>query len=372
MKHRPLPLLDIGGSDLIAHSTAGWDEIISKLGQVRLDPGEFLQMAVLGSRENLLGVLQSSSMPSSLRMLRGNQAAGLFSYASVKGERRFEGEFAAIRTRHPAIYVLMFVTPRTYWRTVLLPFVERLYPKVAQPFLTQIELHGLLGAVQKSHPLRGIRVLEFSARKKLRGEARKRFQSTREWTDESLENAFREARQANRWFQSVTFEVVRPEEDGRLSPTSRATLSKYGYLACDGDFQMYSTVVLDRLVDIAANRLDFFSKRDRISTDDNAPKPVTIEYDSDVFNAPQDTSRLSEALRRFKYGSCSVLHSNPYLHVSVVDNRDFSSAEVWVLSPRQILVVPQVRASDMALKRLVNHIFEYFREGTLSDIETAA
>ncbi len=266
----------------------------------------------------------------------------------------------------------MLVSSRTYWRTVLLPFVERLYPKVAQPFLTQIELHGLLAAVQKDRPSSGIRVLELSARKKLRGEARKRFQSTREWTDESLENAFREARQTNQWFQSVTFEVVRAEEDGRFSPTSRAALSKYGYLACDGDFRMYGTVVLDRLVDIASSRLDFFSKRDRISTDDHAPKPVRIEYESDVLNTPHDTRRLSEALRRLKYGSCTVLHSNPYLHVSVVDNRDFSTAEVWVLSPRQILVVPQVRASDMALKRLVNHIFEYFREGTLSDIESAA
>ncbi len=66
MRHRPLPLLDIGGSDLIAHSTDGWNQIISKLGEVRLEEGEFLQMAVLGSREDLLRVLQSSSMPSGL------------------------------------------------------------------------------------------------------------------------------------------------------------------------------------------------------------------------------------------------------------------------------------------------------------------
>jgi len=41
------------------------------------------------------------------------------------------------------------------------------------------------------------------------------------------------------------------------------------------------------------------------------------------------------------------------LHVSVVDNKDYSTVEVWVLSPKQILIVPQVRTSENALKRIV-------------------
>jgi hypothetical protein len=350
----------------------GWNEIIPRLGQVRLESGEFLQMAVLGARLNLFSLLQVRSDNLNLVVSNESESSALFSYDSVRAGRRLQGQFAAFRTKYPSIYLLMFVTPRTHWRAFLRPLIDKLYPKAAQPFLTQIELHGLLSAVQRAVPSYGIRVLEFSAKRKLRGESRKRFQSTREWTDESLESAFREAGLVHQWFQSVTFELVRHDDEGKPTPSSRATVSKYGYLACDGDFKMYSEVVLNRIIEIAANRLEFFSKRDRVSNDDHIPKPVRIVYDSDILSGPRDTSRLAEALKRLKFGSCTVLHSNPYLHVSVVDNRDFSAVEVWVLSTREIIIVPQVRATDTALKRLVNHIFEYFSEGTLSDTERAA
>jgi hypothetical protein len=370
MKRRHLPLLDIGGAELMSRAYEGWNEIIPRLGQVHLESGEFLQMAVLGARQNLLSLLHSSSNSLNVVASNNSQSAALFSYKALRAGRQLEGELAAFRTRYPSVYLLMFVTPRTHWRAFILPLIDRLYPKAAQPFLTQIELHSLLSAVQKATPTYGLRVLELSAKKKLRGEARKRFQSTREWTDESLESAFREARQAHQWFQSVTFEMVRRDDEGKLAPSSRATVSKYGYIACDGDFNMYSDVVLNRVVQIASERLEFFSKRDRISSDDHVPKPVRIEYDSDVLNGPQDTGRLAEALRRFKYGSCTVLHSNPYLHVSVVDNRDFSTAEIWVLSPREVLIMPQV--STDTITDLFPRQSSGFHEIEISGMTTSA
>jgi hypothetical protein len=117
---------------------------------------------------------------------------------------------------------------------------------------------------------------------------------------------------------------------------------------------------------MGSSRLEFFRNRDRVNTANHAPRPITIDYDGDFLSRGEDIGKLSQALRKFKHGSCTVLHLNPYFHVSVVDNRDYSTAEVWVLSPRQVLIVPQIRASEIALKRLVNHIFENFREGTIS------
>jgi len=37
-----------------------------------------------------------------------------------------------------------------------------------------------------------------------------------------------------------------------------------------------------------------------------------------------------------------------------VDNLDYSSADVWVVSQNQILIVPQLTASAAGLKRIVN------------------
>jgi len=367
MKRKPLPLLDVSRNGLLAAAVGGpWERVAPVLSSLRLGENEYLQLALVGSREDLLSHLQSPRAPAGLRFLQGGNAGGLFFYSRAISDRKFAGQFALFRTALPAIYLVMFVSARTYWRMAISPLIESLYPKVAAPFLTQLELYEILKQVQKAQAATGIRILELSARKRLRGEARKRFQSTREWTDEGVESVFREARQANQWFQSVTFEIVNRREDGRLYATSKGIISKYGYLACNDDFDLYTTIVANRLMEIAGTRLEFFSNRDRVSTSDHIPKPVTIDYENDILARIDETRRLSDALKRFKYGSCSVLHSNPYLHVSVVDNKDYSTVEVWVLSPKQILIVPQVRTSENALKRIVNHIFENFREGTIS------
>jgi hypothetical protein len=54
MKRRPLPLLDIGGSELLSRAHEGWNAIIPRLGQVHLEANEFLQLAVLGAKQTSL------------------------------------------------------------------------------------------------------------------------------------------------------------------------------------------------------------------------------------------------------------------------------------------------------------------------------
>jgi hypothetical protein len=157
---------------------------------------------------------------------------------------------------------------------------------------------------------------------------------------------------------------------GHIASTGvHAKLSKYGYFRCNQDFDLFERTVIRDLVRISAQRLKFFSNRDRLSTKNHAPSPVQIEYDFEAFKTPEQAKRLVDAMRRFKHGTCTLLHANPYVHLSVVDNIDFSSADLWVLSKNEILLVPEITASDVALRRIVNHIFENFREGKISEIK---
>jgi hypothetical protein len=365
MERKPLPLFDISAKHLIAASGGGWEQIAPMVRDLRLRPREYLHIVVIGSRENLPSSFESAPSIPGLHVLQIGQFGAFLSYARTVAGRRLSGEFVVLPTQFPQIYLLMFVATRTYWRRALSLLIESLYPKVAPPFLTQLELYELLKQVRTKHE-GDVRVLELTAKRRLRGESRKRFESIREWTDESVESAFREARQSNQWFRSVTFEIVRRDANGFQSISSQGIISKYGYFACNGDFDLYTEVVVNNLIRMGSSRLEFFRNRDRINTANHTPRPITIDYDGDFLSRVEDIRKLSQALRRFKYGSCTVLHSNPYFHVSVVDNKDYSTAEVWVLSPRRVLIVPQVRASEIALKRLVNHIFENFREGTIS------
>lgn len=367
MKKR-LPLYDRQIEDLVPRAT-GLESLVQGLRDLELKERQVLQFAVVGSQESLRSIL-ASKPAAGIHRLESSGSMSVFRFVRETAKRTLSGEFATIPVPNTPITVLTWVSPRRFWRNALLPFLEGLYPEAALPFLTQKELYGALRFLQ-SRRERGVRILELSSKKRLAMGARKKFESIREWTDETLDSAFSAARENNVWFRSVKFQFTGPE--GLFAPEhAQGIVSKYGYVACDGDFEIFADLVFNRLAPMASERLEFFSKRDRISTADNEPRPLTIAYDREIFTSPEQNAKLLEALGKFRNGTCTVFHGNPYLHVALVDNRDLSSVEIWVLSASEIILVPQIRASENAIKRVVNHIFEHFREGSLSEHNKAA
>jgi hypothetical protein len=269
------------------------------------------------------------------------------------------------------MFVLLFVAEPQFWRHGISPLTESLYPKAACPFLTQSELHQLLKDIQQQISPQRVRVLEFSSKKRLGDKSRKRFQSLREWTDMELDLAFREARERNDWFRSVFFDIVGEQDKRVVSTGIQGRLSKYAHFACNGHFDLFEQTLVREMIQIGADRLKFFSNRDRLNTVGHAPVPLQIEYPIDIFKSSEQAQKLIAAMQKFRHGTCTILHANPYVHLTMVDNKDFSSADLWVLSQDQILLVPQIRASAVALKRIVNHIFENFREGRISEYHEA-
>jgi len=375
MARRSMPLFDKNSATVFGN-VRDWRSALEDVRHLRLERGELIQVALVGSKENLPDLLSSGQVSQGLQCLRRTDQLALFHYArrfGLRNQHRAEGRFLLAASRGNFIYLIVFVARPRFWRSGITPLIDVLYPRAALPFLTQAELHRVLKIVQKAiQPARGIRILELSSKRRLTASARKRFQSVREWTDADLESVFREAGERNEWFKSVSFGLV-AERDGRPASTGvRASVSKYGYFACNGEFDLFERTVIQELVAVAAERLRFFADRDRLRTPHHAPRPMQISYDSEVFRSSGQAQKLVDALRRFKHGTCTVLHANPYVHLSIVDNLDYSSAEVWVVSQDQILIVPQLRASEAGLKRIVNHIFEHFREGKLSEYQVQA
>src|SRR5260370_6907850 len=118
--------------------------------------------------------------------------------------------------------------------------------------------------------------------------------------------------------------------------------------------------------EIAEQKIKFFSNRLRRLTRAFEPRPISITYDVAEFTTQADTNNFVSIMRKMSGTSCSVLHDNPYIHLSVVDTDDGSAADLWVVKNDEILLVPQLRASEAALKRFVNYIFEEWREGSVT------
>lgn len=372
-KSRSLPLFEKSSRTILA-TVDTWQKLVDSTRDLKLTKNERIHVVILGTKLDLFHYLKSVTVPG-VHHLTGSEGLSVFNY-----QRRFgrvhrystSGMFLLSRTGHDHVYVLLFVAESRFWRYGILPLIESLYPKVLRPFLTQHELYESLRNIQRHAQPRGVRVLEFSSKKRLGTSSRKKFQSIREWTDIDLDSVFRDAREENVWFRSVTFDLAERRNGSIVSTNTRGLLSKYAYFSCTGEFPLFEKTIIRNLVDYGASRLEFFSNRERSSTPAHVAKPLQIVYDTEVFKSTEQSRMFVEALRRFTHGTCTILHANPYLHLSIVDNIDYSSADVWVLARNQILVVPQIRASEAALKRIVNHIFENFREGTISEYKDQA
>lgn len=371
MKRRRMPLFE-KTSSTVFNNAETWEDLVLNLRDLRLEQNQLIQVAVIGCKRDFSELLRRPLRLTGLQHLASKGSLNLFHYERRFGrdrQRVVSGKFVVARPFAGPMYLLLFVSKSSFWREGILPLLGGLYPEAVRPFLTQHELHQILKTLQRAVQPNRLRVLEFSSKKRLASTARKRFQTVREWTDLELDAVFREAKERNVWFRSVLFDLV-TQENGRVISTGvRGTLSKYGYFACNDRFDLFEKTLLKELAQYATDRLKFFSDRDRASTPNHSPRPMQVIYDTEVFRSAEQTKKLVEAMQRFKHGTCTVLHANPYVHLSVVDNIDFSSADIWVLSNNEILIVPQLRASEAGLKRVVNHIFEQFREGNLSEFE---
>jgi len=246
--------------------------------------------------------------------------------------------------------------------------LKALYPKLVPVFLTQGELFGLLKDTKAAIPDSDFRIIGHSRKQSLRIGRRRKYESSRTRTDKSLEDVFSEAEEQGSWFSSVSFgfERSKRETHSQDDPLVSATLSKYGHFFCSSHFDHFLYGTLAKMTDIADRKMKFFSNRSRRDTQAFKARPISITYQTPEFDSQKDSNSFVEVMRRMSGVSCSVLHNNPYVHLSVVDSNDGSAADVWVLKNDEILLIPQIKATEAALKKVVNYIFEEWREGSVS------
>ena len=354
---------------------SNWAQMLQRLDALELEEPELLQLCVVVAKEPLADLFAKL-----LRFARAGFSLGAVT-SNVKSDishfhlrrkfgrkhvRSVDGEFLVAPTGFQNTHLFIWIESVRFWHEAMSPFVDALYPKLVRPFFTQSEMYGLLKNVETAG--RTIRVLRSSTRERIRQPgSRKQYASAVRWTDTDVETAFSGARQENFLFRYLYFELVREVKETIVSEGIRAKIARDGYFNCTGAFELFSRTIIDPMVKLAHDRLAFFGNRDRLATSFEGPRPIKIRYDFDIFKNADQTRKLLLTMKSFKHGTCSVLHANPYLHVSLVDNYDNSSADVWVLAKSEVLIVPQIKTSAAALKRVVNHIFEDFREGTIAE-----
>lgn len=346
--------------------------LFSRLASLKCERRELVRALVITSQHSVPDLLASASGSgyevSRLAVAQRLSHFRLSHRQGRSGSHSQSGILSIVDVEIPYVYLVLTVSDWPLWNRGVIPFVQKLYPNAARVFLSQEELHRLAKGAKEIEKNVSIRILRTSARRRLRaGGARRRFETDITWTDRPLEVVFRQASEENVWFKSITFELGRLEGSTFESKGVEASISKYGSLFCNSYFGGFLRKVILPMAEIASQKFSFFMGRERRKTPDLLPRPVVISFPTDVFRSADDSKRFISVLARMPNVSCSVLHGNPYVHVSFVDNLDGSSTRVWVVKPNELTIVPQIKTSEAALKRIVNHVFEEWAEGEITE-----
>lgn len=125
--------------------------------------------------------------------------------------------------------------------------------------------------------------------------------------------------------------------------------------------KFYKYIIINS-IKMISERLGYLAKRSKSATERN-PEPIVIKFDRPMFKGDRWNEKFIEDMVQLKNVSVNELHTNPYVHISLLDYLDGSSYSIWVVSTDEIDIIPQVRATVASMIRLVNHIYEKVMEG---------
>lgn len=133
---------------------------------------------------------------------------------------------------------------------------------------------------------------------------------------------------------------------------------------CSGDIHTFYNSCLIKAAKILKQNVELLSNKSRKNYADEV-KPMEIRYEIDVFKNKSDNILLRHALAGMKRVSFTVFHSNPYFHGALLDFKDGSRFDIYITSSKTISVIPGFQASPAAFSRLISHIFESVKEGSI-------
>lgn len=133
-----------------------------------------------------------------------------------------------------------------------------------------------------------------------------------------------------------------------------------------GDFELFRSVVLDRLAAAASRRVQLFRNRAR-TREKPAVRAVEVKVGRARFDETGALADFVERVSRYAASDTAVLHRNPYLQLAVTDYLDGSNFDIFVTSVDTITVFPGFQASVSGFVRLTDFLSEEFEADGVAD-----
>lgn len=296
------------------------------------------------------------------RVLSKKANVTLFEYSRIikskKNPENLVGNFFTVSNPNfENIYTVITIDDANFFSKGLISFFSNLHPRVSLTFITHKKIHNLLTNFRDNNNLIDFKIVKASVRSRVE----KKVISSVHWPDFTLEKAFEWVRNENGWFERLTIETkLENSEKFNVSISRKGIVKTNGFL---------NFIINDFILPISKTvheNITLFGRRARLENNGEI-KPLCIDYGYEHFKSIDDNKRFIEAMKKLKAASVSVIHGNPYLQLSIFDYFDGSSYDLWVLSRDKIIIVPQLKSSFQAVKRLINHIFDNYYEGSIKE-----
>lgn len=372
----------IGGQQywLYEHAHESLDDFMAHLdGVLAGDPARMASVAVLVSKDGVDAAIDRARSARFDVDKSSGIGSGMF---AIKLTKKGEDPGRVLVAKAPGSSVYLAVTdePRRFVEHTFNPFIKSLYPFVSRAFLSADDLYNVLVNLEQS--VRGqIIVARMTAYRRLRELAAKPNHKDREaspkyaasrrrkstesaviYTNKPFREAFADAIENDQWISRIKFDVV------ESSVSISGHFSRNGLLKFRHAIAHFYSTVFPLIINIVDKKTELYSNRSR-SENNGVIRPLAITLNNAMDKDHSENSIFIKSIESMPHITASVYHSNPYVHMSLVDYLDGSSFDIWVLSTQQILIAPQMRATHTSIARLTNHIFERFGEGSVEDHE---
>jgi len=266
---------------------------------------------------------------------------------------------------HENVQAIIAICKTNQWNA-LRRLSKNSYPKLVPILLSQAEL------IQSARRLKkvtghSVNVRALSAKESFNGEKGTFKKSVRVWTDEELEKALLSIQDRRQILTSIDIEFFHVIGDQtHVRPTAICKIRKNGEIEVTGSYKLAFDAVATQIAEVGASKLRFFAGRG-LRLSQYKPRPLAVNFSQPVFQKAAAIRQFVQILSKYPHSMHAVEHGNPYAHVKLTDIYDGSSFDVWAISPSRIALMPGLKASEAAFERLVDYIFDRFREGQIAD-----
>ena len=282
--------------------------------------------------------------------------------------RRRENFFIAAHPKYDKVYVAMTLGSSDFIQHGLSPVLKSFYPLIVRPFVAHVRLRNMLNAFKTRKAFSELIITRASQILRLNEEGvHRRNMPMVSWPGMSIEEGFGWLDEHNGWFKSLQFEA----RDSLGRTKAAMSITRNGVIRVDRLFASACDAFIQPVCKNHYENIVLFSKRSRRDSHQLAAKPLMIDFGVPQFDTIEENAKFIQSMKRLRTASVSVLHGNPYISLSVVDYFDGSTFDVWVLSKEHMIIVPQMKGTVAAIKRLINHVFDTYAEGDLKNYAEA-